>query len=553
MKSCGKRRMTHSWCRSLSVVLVALGLAADSGWATPQLDRLHAAPPTALGLVDSFGKVSFPTSCASRVQSQIEEGVALLHSFQYREARSTFAEVSKQDPHCAMAYWGKAMSLYQQLWGWPGARAFAKGHEDIETADKLTALTPRERAYIDVARLFYHALPDGGQDARMEAFSEGWERVYREFPKDTDAGAFYGLSLVALAEAGVDEAANRKKAIAVLDPLFRAAPNNPGPAHYLVHAADTPDLAPQGLDAALRYASIAPDSAHALHMPSHIFVRLGLWRESIKSNRASAKAAAEAAQIGFADIRYQVHAMDFLHYCYLQAGDKAAADEVTEDLENVVGAGAEQITNYQADFRARAALELHRWKDAESLAPAGQPRSQENTYWVRAIGAARNGKTTQALRDLQKLEEVVAALHEKSNDMATSMNDMAPSSNEDATHVQEALAWIAFAQGKVDEAVRTLRAAADHEKVQSLSMPAREMLADMLLLSKRAPEALYQYELALRESPNRFDSLYGAAHAAESADRPEATRKYFTQLLAASIPSADRPELHEAKTCLKAK
>jgi tetratricopeptide (TPR) repeat protein len=545
MKRCGKRRMAHSWRHSLSLVLMALGLAADPGWATPQLDWLHATSP-APGRVDTLGKVSFPTSCAPRVQSQIEEGVALLHSFQYRQAESAFTGVSKQEPHCAMAYWGKAMSLYQQLWGWPGARAFAKGHEDIETAEKQTAVTPRERAYIEVARVFYQALPDGGQDARMKAFSQAWEKVYREFPKDIDAGAFYGLSLLALAEAGVDEIANRKEAIAVLDPLFRAAPDNPGPAHYLVHAADTPDLAPQGLDAARKYASIAPDSAHALHMPSHIFVRLGLWRESIESNRASAEAAADAAQTGVADIRYQVHAMDFLHYSYLQAGDEAAAHEVTEDLENVVGAGAQQIANYQADFRARAALELHRWKDAESLTPAGQPRSQENTYWVRAIGAARNGDITEAQKDLAKLEEVVAALDEKSKETASS-------SNEDDTQVQEARAWIAFAQGKVDDAVRTLRAAADNEKVPSLSMPAREMLADMLLLSKRAPEALHEYELALRESPNRFDALYGAAHAAEAAGRPEDSRKYFTKLVAASIPSADRPELQEAKTYLTAK
>jgi hypothetical protein len=530
--------------------LMALILGADSGWAKTQSDSLHPNLSVAPGRVVTLGKVSFPTSCAPSVQSQIEEGVALLHSFQYRQAESAFAKVSKEEPQCAMANWGKAMSLFEQLWYWPDAKTFAEGREDIEAAEKQTAVTPRERAYIDVARVFYQKKPEWHQDIRMKAFSDAWEKVYRQFPDDTEAGAFYGLSLVALAAEGVDETANRKRAIAILDPLVHAAPDNPGPAHYLIHAADTPEFAPQALDAARRYASIAPDSAHALHMPSHIFVRLGLWRESIESNRASAKAAAaEATRTGRADIRYQVHAMDFLEYSYLQAGDEAAARQVTEDLKNAVGLSGQQIANYQADFRARAALELHRWKDAKSLTvPRGEPRAQETTYCVRAIGAARDGDAAAAQKDLAKLEEVVAALDGNKK--------KATSSNGDDTKVREARAWIAFAQGKVDDAVRTLRDTADSEeaeKLVSISMPAREMLADMLLESKRAPEALHEYELTLRESPNRFDALYGAAHAAKSAGHAEDARKYFAELVAASIPSADRPELQEARTHIAAK
>src|SRR5208282_715091 len=311
-----------------------------------------------------------------------------------------------------------------------------------------------------------------------------------------------------------------------------------------------PELAPQALDAARRYASIAPDSAHALHMPAHIFVRLGLWRESIESNLASARAAAEATRTARADMHYQVHAMDFLHYSYLQAGDEAAARQVTEDLKNVVGASAQQIAYYQADFRARAALELHRWKDTESLTvPGGEPRAQEMTYWVCAIGAARNGNAADAQRDLGMLEKVVAAVGQKSKRKASSGND-------DDIRVLEVQAWIALAQGKVEDAVRTLRVAADSqeaEKVESIFMPAREMLADMLLETNRAPEALHEYELVLRESPNRFDALYGAAHAAESAGQAKDARKYFAKLVAASISSADRPELQEARTYISAK
>jgi tetratricopeptide (TPR) repeat protein len=503
----------------------------------------------------SLGKVDFPTTCDPRVQNRIEEGVALLHSFQYREAEVAFTEVAKQDPHCAMAYWGKAMSLYQQLWGWPNARAFADGREDVETAKAQKSAAPRELAYIDLAVLFFERQSTLSISARMRAFSEAWEKVYREFPKDINAGAFYGLSLVALSGEGIDEESNRRKAIAVLDPLFHAAPENPGPAHYLIHAADTPELAPLALDAARQYARIAPDSAHALHMPSHIFVRMGLWRESIESNLASAEAAVAAARrAGRADIQYQVHAMDFLDYSYLQAGDEAGARQMTGDLENVVGASAEQIANYQADFRARAALELHRWSDAESLISGDEPLSRENTYWVRALGAAHNRHIGAAQLDLAKLEELVAGQREGNAIPSDSMPMPGGSSNDDGgTHVLEAQAWIAFAQGNVDDAIRTLRVAAANEKVRSLSMPASEMLADMLLECGRAPLALHEYELALREAPNRFDALYGAARAAESAGDPVDARKYFTKLVTASIPSADRFEFREAREFLALK
>jgi tetratricopeptide (TPR) repeat protein len=530
--------------------LIALMLSAYPVWAKPHTGALPAPTPAAVpGRVDTLGKVNFPTSCAPRVQSQIEEGVALLHSFQYRQAKNTFTGVSKQEPHCAIAYWGQAMSLYEQLWDWPDAKQFAEGRKDIDTAEKQKAVTPHERAYLDVARLFYQKNPEWDQDTRMKAFSDAWEKVYRQFPDDTEAAAFYALSLVALAEEGVDETANRKRAIAVLDPLFRANPDDPGPAHYLIHAADTPDLAPQALDAARRYASIAPDSSHALHMPAHIFVRLGLWPEAIESNLAAAKAAAEATRTGRADMHYQVHAMDFLDYAYLQAGDQAAARQVTEDLKNVVGASAQQVADHQADFRARAALELHQWKEAESLpVPSSQPRWQETTYWVRTIGAARNGDVAEAQKDLAKLQESISAQADKSKKKG-------PSSGDDDTRVQEAQAWVTFAQGKVEDAVKMLRTAADADdalEVEAISMPAREMLADMLLQAKRSPEALHEYEFTLRESPNRFDALYGAAHAAESAGRAEDARKYFAKLVASSIPSADRPELQEARTYIAA-
>jgi len=484
----------------------------------------------------ALGKVNFPTSCAPAAQSRLDDAVALLHSFQYREAEAAFTGISAHDPHCAMAYWGMAMSYYQQLWGWPNEHAFAKARADIELAEQQPGATSRERAYIEVASLFFEQQPGADRIVIMQAFSEAWAKVHREYPSDIDAGAFYALSLVALAQNGVDDTANRRKAIAILNPLFRAAPQNPGVAHYLIHAADTPELAPLGLEAARRYASIAPDSAHALHMPSHIFVRLGLWRESINSNIASAKAAAEAARKGPEEISYQVHPMDFLNYCYLQAGDEAAARRVTEDLKDVIGASPEQIANYRADFLARIALETHHWSDAESLVAADQPRSEENTYFVRTIGASRNHHAEAAQRDLEKLEQLAAGLEEENSEVNTQL--------------EEARAWVAFAQGRAVIAIHLLRVAANNEKLTTLSMPAREMLADMLLESGHAAESLREYELSLDEAPNRFDSLFGAARAARPAGHPEEARKFYSQLIAVSLATADRPELREARVFL---
>jgi tetratricopeptide (TPR) repeat protein len=497
-----------------------------------------------------LGEVNFPNSCTPSVHSKINDGVAFLHLFEYRQAADTFRRISTEEPQCAMAYWGKAMSLYEPLWSWPDRNTFAEGLADIEMAEAQTTVTPREHAYIEVARVFYQKAPQWNQVSRIKAFSEAWEKLYRQYPDDVDGGAFYGLSLVTLAEIGVDEIDNRKRAITVLDALFRAAPEDPGPAHYLIHAADTAELAPKGLDAAREFAHVAPDSAHALHMPSHIFVRLGLWRDSIESNRASAAAAAAATRAGLADIRYEIHAMDFLNYSYLQAGDATAATRVTEDLTSVRGATAQQIAFYQADFRARAALELHQWKSAQALTvPQGEPLGQETTVWVRTIGAARNGDVAEAQGNLVRLEEIVAVVDRK-------WKRRGPRSNDDDIRVAEARSWLSYAQGHTDEALRGLRHAADSEgraRVEALSMPAREMLADMLLASHEASEALREYEQTLRESPKRFDALYGAARAAESMGQPNEARKYFAMLIGSALPSADRPELEQARAYLAAK
>jgi tetratricopeptide (TPR) repeat protein len=508
---------------------------------TPSLSRQSAPAP-------QLGQVSFSTSCAAEAQPFMETGVALLHSFQYQQADQIFSEAAKSDPKCAMAYWGKAMTHYEQLWEFPSGKALKRGAGDIQRAQSLGAPTARERGYIAAASAFYLADAKLTETQRVQAFSAALAALHKQSPDDVNATAFYALSLVALADQQEsDPQPNRKAAIAILQPLCQAAPNNPGPAHYLIHATDTSEFAPQGLEAARAYSKIAPDSSHALHMPSHIFVRLGLWQESIMSNIAAAASAAKATQEHRSAPHYQFHALDFLNYSYLQSGQESKAREMINELANVPGADHESIAEHQAWFAARNAFELHRWKEAATLPiPHVPPESQESTYKVLAIGAARSGDPVAARQNLQKFIELTAEEEGKSGHHAEKGPDK-------SIRQQEAEAWVAFAEGKADDAVKTLRSAADREDtdgVDSLAMPAREMLADLLLELKRPAEALAEYKSALKNSPNRFDSLYGAAHSAQLAGDSAAANAYYAKLMEISAPAADRAELAEAKSYL---
>jgi tetratricopeptide (TPR) repeat protein len=498
---------------------------------------------------DQLGKVNFPVSCTPEVQPTLEKALALLHSFQYTESEQTFSDAAKQDPKCAMAQWGKAMALYHQLWDFPQAETLKRGLEDVQQAQKIGAPTERERAFIAAAAVFFQDDPKLSHAQRRAAYSAALAQLHAQSPQDVEAGAFYALSFIALADLDhVDESANRKKAIAILDPLFHQHPDNPGVAHYLIHAADVPEFAPQGLEAARHYAKIAPDSSHAIHMPSHIFVRLGLWQESIASNIAASVSASHATEAHHAEPRYQTHAMDYLNYSYLQSGQEAKARQMVEDELHVAGASEEDKLDHQAIIMARNALELRRWNEAAALpVPAIRPSWLDTTYFARAIGAARSGDIAAARSAAQKLTELVAAREAKSRQEGYEV------SAEEATDLREAEAWLAFAEGKTSEAINEMRAAAGREDangVQNLAVPAREMLADMLLELKRPAEALQAYEAALKASPNRFDALYGAAHAAQAVGNSAAAQSFYAKLAEISGPGADRPELAETKSYL---
>jgi tetratricopeptide (TPR) repeat protein len=545
----------------------------DGHRAEAQQARENAAPAAEQAV--HLGQVDFQASCSAAARATVETAVALLHSFQYEEARHTFTEATKQDANCAMAYWGRAMSRYEQIWEFPNKHALQHGLEDIQQAQKLSGtagsgkeaipspgkgdtaasnpenVTDRERGYIAAAAAFYRDDPKLTHEQRMHAYSSALDQLRKKFPDDVNAGAFYALSLIALSDEEDDHAkktADLKDAIAVLQPLCEKAPNNPGPAHYLIHASDYPEFAPQGLAAARAYAKIAPDSAHALHMPSHIFVRLGLWQESIDSNIASAASAAKAAEEHRGEPHYEFHALDFLHYSYLQSGQEAQAREVLAQLKSVPHADAESIKDHEGYMTARTALELHRWKDAASLPiPDVRLTWQAPTYRVRVIGAARLGDVEAARADMKKYLETVAAQKKQSTEEGYK------EARDKSVQEMEADAWLQYAEGKRDDALKTMRAAAEKEDadyLDSLAVPAREMLADLLLELKRPSAALKAYDAALQKSPNRFDSLYGAGHAAQLAGDSAKARAYFVKLTEISAPAADRVELSEAKSFL---
>jgi tetratricopeptide (TPR) repeat protein len=533
-------------CRLRSFNLT-LGLFVFLALQSPAL-RADTSPRTP----DQLGNVHFPTSCSADVQHTIEKAVALLHSFQYKESEQTFADAATREPKCAIARWGMAMALYHQLWDFPDDKTLKKGRKDMETAQKLHSANPREQGFLNAAAVFFQKKSKMSHGDRIKAYSSSLEKFYAGNPGDVEIGSFYALSLVSLSYEDQDsEITDLQKAISILDPLFQKYPDHPGVAHYMIHTTDRPEFAAQGLDAARRYAAIAPDSAHALHMPSHIFVRLGLWQDSITSNIAANVSGAHAAEMHLAESHYQTHAMDFLSYSYLQSGQEAKAREVTEHTDHVVGASDEDKADHRAYLAARTALELHRWKEAAALpVPAIRKNWQDTTFWARAIGAARSGDIASAESDVEKLTQLVADREKRSKKSGYTV------SGEKATDLREAEAWLAFAKGKSEEALEELRAAADHQDKnggESVSIPAREMLADMLLELKRPADALAEYKTVLKNSPNRFDGILGAARSAQATGDAGGAQSFYAKLAEVCGPGADRPELAEAKTYLAQK
>ena len=515
-----------------------------------------------------LGTVHFPISCAPSVQKPFARGVALLHSFWYEEAEKEFLQIAKDDPKCAMAHWGVAMSIWHQLWNEPDAKVIAHGLEEATTAKKLAertmftettisnGATPREQAYINAIAAFYGNSDKADHAVRAKAYSDSMHAVYASYPDDHEAAAFYALSLLASEPHEDATFASRKEAAAILEKLFATEPDHPGVAHYLIHAYDKPQLAQLGIPAARRYAQVAPAAPHALHMPSHIFARVGLWQDDINSNLASVAATRKTAAMHMGGEGHQFHAMDFLFYAYLQSGREADAralmDEVKAmpEMHDMYGVGFDPHLATEAHFAALYPLEMRDWSTAASLTPVAVPGTAENsaTYWAKAIGAAHLHQPEEVRKDVAAIE----AIHQKF--VTDKKKDFAEATDND---LKQAQAWLAFAEGKYDDAVEALRPIADKEDAlgdEPQGIPTREMIADMLLEAKRPQQALTEYQADLKFNPNRFNGLYGAARAAEeSGKQSEANEYYATLVKVCAGGSSTRPELSHARELLAKK
>jgi len=497
-----------------------------------------------------LGTVNFPVSCAASVQKPFARGVALLHSFWYDEAQKEIEQIANDDPQCAMAHWGIGMSLWHQLWNKPDAATVKRGVAEVQKAEALHAKTQRERGYIEALGAFYRSPEPRDEDTQDKAYSEEMEKVYEKYPDDHEAAAFYALSLLASEPEHDTTFANRKKAAAILEKLFATEPDHPGVAHYLIHTYDKPQMAQLGLPAARRYAEIAPAAPHALHMPSHIFARVGDWQDDIKSNLASVAATQKATEMHMGGEGHQFHEMDFLVYAYLQCGREADAMAVIEEarkmppVPDMYGMGFDPRLYALSKFPATYYMELNRWSDAAALQPVEGASDSDHaiTYWARAIGAARSGNVAQAQKDVEAIDKIKATL------MAQNKKLFARVVEDDR---QEAQAWVLHAEGKNDEALAMLRKLADNEDAsgeEPESVPAREFLADMLLDLKRPAQALKEYQTDLKVNPKRFNGLYGAAQAAEQANQQAEATEYYAQLVKVCAGgSSDRPELVRAR------
>jgi tetratricopeptide (TPR) repeat protein len=533
---------------SLTVVLIAAVLLPAS-----------AAMPQVTGAAgERIGQVNFQTSCTPAAHAHFTRGVAMLHSFWLDAAIKEFTEAMQVDPTCGIAGWGVAMAwMGNPLAAPPSARGLKEGALAIEKAKTIGSKTPREREWVAAIEHIYKDSDKVDHRTRALAYEKAMEQISTRYPDDREAAVFYALALNMTLNPNDKTYANQLKAAAILEKVFAEQPQHPGVAHYLIHSYDFPPIANKGLVAAKRYASIAPAAPHAQHMPSHIFTRVGLWQESIDSNRASARAAQDALRDNTIGLRsYEtLHAYDYMMYAFMQLAKdreaKALMDEVlaTRKLNVDHFAGAFAL----AAIPARYTLERGRWAEAAELTPMPSdlgwdkfPQAESITWFARGIGAARSGNVADARKSLARIEALRDALTAARNTYWAAQSE-----------IQRLVVagWIARAENKNDEAVALLRQAADredatekHPVTPGALFPAREMLASMLLDLNQPGPALAEFERSQKSDPNRFRGLAGAARAAELAGNPEKARDFYAKLTAlAATADTERPELAQAK------
>ena len=484
----------------------------------------------------SLGQVQFANSCKPEVQARFLEGVALLHSFEFKEAEQAFQNVEENDPACAIAAWGMALANTERLGAGVSPKVLAAGWSQLQPWLLKKPGTEREQMYLDAVRAMYEGYDKTSSSVRGDRYLERMAAIHRRYPDDVNASLFYAMTMAWTGGPGEQGLVQRRKALAILLPIFHDYPDNPGAAHYIIHVADTPELASIALPAARQYAAIAPDAPHALHMPSHIFNRLGLWQESIDSNLASARVAAAWVKEGRGGGFDQLHALNNLEYGYLQLGQYEKARSVMDQIDNAA-AGPNGDPWAKKDAQIYYDLETADWRDALQLQAPPNSTFQESfdIYWVHTIAAARLGERQDAEESLEKFRK---SSLEWTKDHGFSV---------DILHLAllQAEAWVSFTEGKHDEALKTLGEAELFEKdnpmyyADILPRPSSEVLGDMLSEMVRPAEALAAYQAALNVAPNLLDSLLGAMKAAARSGNTQLEKKYAEKIRVEGVVMTD--------------
>ena len=544
--------------KKLFCALSILALLALSTVLTAQQHHHHGAEGgDANATLEKLGAVHMPISCNAAVQAPFERGIALLHSFWYEEAVKQFQSVATADPQCAMAQWAIAMTEWRPFWdGMPDNRRKA-GITEIDKAMALHPGTGREQRYIAALSGYLHSQTSQNEKA-VHTYADAMGALHTAYPDDVEAQAFYGLALAASIDQE-DLVGTARKALAVLEPGFEAHPDHPGFAHYIIHTCDSPQLAREGLPAAEKYAAIAPSSPHALHMPGHIFARLGMWQEDIDSNVASVRASEYAEKHHLGGVTHELHAYEFLIYAYLQQADDADAKRVLDNTEPMAAhlhslpdaandGMAPFITYAEVEFPSINNLEMHDWKAVLAIPePANSIASTKYfRFWAQAIAAGR-------MRDAATADRAANAASQLAD---ATQKEGSPIGAEIAVTQGTIKAWQSFAHKQDEQAFQQISAAADmQDRVgqAEVDIPAREMYADMLLADNRPAESLGQYRTALKLSPNRFNALYNAGRAAEAAGKPAEALAFYQQLLKVTNDGVhtQRPEITSARSFVR--
>ena len=491
-----------------------------------------------------LGKVHFATSCNETAQRRFDRAMRYQHSFWYAESKEIYEQAIKADPACAIAYWGIALSLLSNPHGAIPAPDLPPGLAAIERAKAVGAKTERERDYVDALTVMYVDYDKTPQQARVQSYLKKMEALAAKYPDDDEAQIFYAITLNVAASPADKTYANQLKGAAILEPIWQRQPQHPGVAHYLIHLYDYPAIAAKGLPAALRYSKIAPNAPHAQHMPSHIFTRVGYWKELIAANLATVQAAKANKEGG-----EQLHGQDYLVYAYLQLGRDKEARGVIDEIE----AAQPDPDSFGGAFSraaspARYMVERGDWKGAANLdvKPSKFPHVMAITYFARALGAARSGDSAAAKADVAKLTEIRDSLREAKNNYWAGQVDV---------EAQVANAWVLYADGKYDDALKAMSAAADAEdKTEKAPVtpgplaPARELYGFMLLDRGMAKEASAAFEATMAKEPNRFNGYVGAAKAAQAlGDTAKAKAAYEKLVALASGSDSERPTLAAAR------